>query len=373
MQRAAEPGSGVVAASPGVSIAPFGDGAIVFDAVAEKAHRIEGFAAYVLDTVMGCGAIGYDGGCVATLTDLGLLGRTVAPAEPPGTLTPTITTPDPAWSTGRTHAYLDHRLVFCGPDPGLLSEIDAHLGDRTATIDGSPTVHFGVVPRPGGRIDYFDTSHWDFTDRDQLLWQLPGALNVFMARSESLVVLHAGAVRTPDGAVVAVTGPVDAGKSTLIGALVRAGCDYVGDESTGIHPDTLHAWGYPKPLTLDPTSQHLVGLDHTDAVPSPVMHRRAAEIRPGTVCVGGDAGAVDLVVEVSYRAGATYSAAPLEAGDAIRVLMTNTLNLVRVGTPGLEALARMAESVPVVHVSHGDSLEVAHRIADAGADTGRLV
>lgn len=237
--------------------APLGDGAIVFDALTETAHRIDGLAAHVLDAVVRTGAVSrsdlvaaiVDGiGVEATrndvagaasvdigvvrsgvdesllaLTELGLLGRTTTPDEPTGTLTPVITEPRQTWVTGRTHEYLDHRLAFCGPDPDLIAEIDADLGGPVQPVDASPTVHFGAVPKPDGRIDYFDTSHWDFSDRNQLRWQLPGALNTFMARSERLVVLHAGAVRTPDGAVVAVTGPIDAGKSTLIAALIVAG------------------------------------------------------------------------------------------------------------------------------------------------------
>lgn len=383
-----EPNREAITPSVGVTIAPLAGGVLVFDAVTEAAHTINGLAAHVLDAAvrhgsLGCadlvaditnivGGPGVDAGLVAArldetltaLTDLGLLGRSTAPVEPPGTPTPVIAEPDPTWAIGRTHEYLDHRLVFCGPAPDLLAEVDSHLGGPDPQVDAPPTVHFGVVPKPGGRIDYFDTSHWDFIDLDQLCWQLPGAINDFMARSESIVVLHAGAVRTPNGAVVAVTGPIDAGKSTLIAALIGAGCDYIGDESTGIHPDTLHAWGYPKPLTLDATSQRVVGMDPADVAPSPVMHRRAKEIRHDTICAGGEVGPVDLVVEVSYQPEATYSATQLELGDAIRVLMTNTLNLVRVGQPGLEALARMAETVPVIRITHGDSLEAAHRITN---------
>jgi hypothetical protein len=37
-------------------------------------------------------------------------------------------------------------------------------------------------------------------------------------------------VRTPDGAVVVATGPIDAGKSMRMAALIRSGCDRIGDE-----------------------------------------------------------------------------------------------------------------------------------------------
>ncbi|HET8929821.1 MAG TPA: hypothetical protein VFN21_04105, partial [Acidimicrobiales bacterium] len=178
--------------------------------------------------------------------------------------------------------------------------------------------------------------------------------------------------RTPDGRLVVVTGPMNTGKSTLVAALVACGCDYLGDESIGISRSDLHAWGYPKPLTLDPTSQRLAGIDPVGEPLTSGEHRRPQEIGAAAKSLTGNVGKVDLVVHTAYRPQSPPESRRLHPAQAIELLLTNTLNLLRSGRDGFETLCRVAEGVPVVSVVHGDTLELAERIVATGADPDRL-
>ncbi len=376
-----------IVASPGLLIAPFADGAAVFDTLTETAHLVGPLAAWLLGSdetadldelvellIEEAGADpttarrGLEG-AVDTLTGLGLLGRSEHPESPTPRI-PRVRTPEPDWFVGATHGVLDRYLAFCGPDRALVEAVDDLLGSPVTDVD--PTLYFGLVPDGSGGVDVIDDSLWHFTDVDRLLWQLPTIVNDTVSHSESMVVLHAGAVRTPGGRVVVVSGPMNTGKSTLVAALLARGCDYLGDESIGIDASSLHAWAYPKPLTLDPTSQALVGLDPVGAPLTPGEHRRPEQIRREVSALWGDVGGVDLVLHTAYRPQSPASAVRLSAQQAIELLLGNTLNLVRSGNEGLATLCRVAESVPVVSITHGDTLALAERVVATGADPDRL-
>lgn len=373
--------------SPGLLIAPFDNGAAVFDVLEERMYLVGPAAVALLgsdepatidELVEALADVeGVELGdtralltrAAQELTDLGLLGRN-RPPEPIEPLVPSITAPDAGWTVGATHPLLDRSLAFCGPDPELIDAIDTLLASPTGAAE--PTIYFGAVPTDGGGIDVIDDSLWHLEDRDRLLWQLPSIVNYTVSHSGAMVVAHAGAIRTPGGRIALVTGPINTGKSTLVAALVRSGCDYLGDESIGIDAN-LHAWAYPKPLTLDPTSQALVGLDPVGESLTAGEHRRPDEIRTDAVSLSGDVGPIDLVVHTAYRPDAPAAAQRSDRRHAIELLATNTLNLARVGSVGLATLCRVAETVPIVSVTHSDTIGLADRIVGVDADPELLV
>lgn len=354
-------------------MAPVGEALLVFDAVAQRAHTLGGLAAWLLtgptpaalDALVDqlCAETGATlddarlalDAALASLAEHGLIGRNDLPPIVPQPEA-SITEPELGWTLGATHAYLGHTLAFCGPDADLVEHIDAFLGPSGAG-DAAPTLYFGVRRDADEQIRVDHDTYITFQTIDQMLWQLPGELNYFMSHTASMPVLHAGAVRTPDGKIIVVTGPIDAGKSTLIAALIKAGCDYASDESIGIDPATRHAWAYAKPLTMSPVSQRLVGLDPPEAAASPLEHRRAADIRADAMCLAGDIGPIDVIVDVAYRPDEPPITERYDPVTAAQRLLSNTLNPARMGRAGLEALCALAEKAPVMRVVHGDSLE----------------
>lgn len=73
-------------------------------------------------------------------------------------------------------------------------------------------------------------------------------LAVIEARRGDLLLLHAGAVAAPDGAVLAFLGPSGRGKTTAARAL-GSSLGYVTDETTGV-ADDLTVLAHPKPLSV---------------------------------------------------------------------------------------------------------------------------
>lgn len=169
-----------------------------------------------------------------------------------------------------------------------------------------------------------------------------------------------------------VTGPVDAGKSTLIASLVSAGCDYLGDESIGIRPQTLAAVAHPKPLTIGSVSQRLVGLSPVGEPYTSDEHRRPRELRSDTVGLTGDVAPITGVLHVQYRDGAELAVELVDPNEAVGLLLANTLNLAQSGSVGLGALCALAESVPVLKVVHSDAMDLAGRIIADTADLSTL-
>lgn len=374
--------------SSGLSVAPFDDGAVVIDSVRDATHLLHPFAAWLLapeepttiDEVVALVAstLQIDAAdarehvehAVVQLAELELVNR--AGPSPEYELMPSmIDTPQAGWHVGATHGVADATIAFCGPDRDLVATVDDFFGAPLADVEA--TGFIGLTPTPDGGIDLDAMQRWPFPSLEQLLWQLPGVVNDLVIHQTVKPLVHAGMVRTPDGTNIVVTGPMDTGKSTLVAALVQAGCDYAGDESIAVDPDELHAFAYPKPLSLDPSAQELLGLDPIGELYTPSEHRRAHELRADAVNLSGDVGPIDLIVHTSYRPGADRTAERLEPAHALELVITNALNLGLAGETGLGALSRIAETIPVLAVVHGDSFALARDLLTGGSDASAII
>lgn len=99
-----------------------------------------------------------------------------------------------------------------------------------------------------------------------LLDRLLGEINRRAIDEMEYFGVHAGVVASGSGAV-ALPGASGAGKSTLVAACLRAGFDYLSDESLCIDYSTKSVIPYPKPLSLSPWSMQVLGLDLAEAGP----------------------------------------------------------------------------------------------------------
>lgn len=348
--------------SEGVLVAPFADGWAVYDLVEDRIHVLDHVAGWLVQ----CGgaplqeiideAVTTTGASpdrvapdirtgIAALTDAGLLGR-----EQPWPAPAPVHTRWPhahGATLGEVHAVLDQRLTFHCEDVELLAEIDHCLG---MVVDDSPTVVFDAAPTPEGGVSLQAMEEWEFPDRRGFLIQLPGVVNDFASHDQSMLVLHAGAVRTPDGRLLVLPGVPEAGKSTLTAALVQAGCDYLGDELIGVRADTLQAVGNPGALVLDDTSRHVLGLHDTD---TSNPHVEVATLRPDARSLTGDAGPVSEVILPTFDESATeVSVDDLAPVDALTTLLSATMNLDRSREIGWTTLCQMAERLRITRLRH---------------------
>lgn len=198
---------------------------------------------------------------VTELRALGLLDRPDVVVETPrGPGSPCVFTRP---YSSNVFSFLDRKVVVRSNDGLILRGIDEILGVSTA--EDCPVAFFDVDVAPDWRVTSNVANKSVFKYRLQLFEQRPTVINDYAARSVTMPVLHAGAVRTPSGEVMLIPGHMNDGKSTLVLVLFKAGCDYLGDESACRRPRSLRAEAYPKPLTLENRSCRYLGLTDVDA------------------------------------------------------------------------------------------------------------
>ncbi|MCO5321160.1 MAG: hypothetical protein M9922_07150 [Microthrixaceae bacterium] len=362
--------------SEGLLLAPFNGGLCVYDLTDDSVHILGPAAARVMaalptdiasllsvaheiaepgtpdpsaDVVAG----------IQTLAALGVVNRDRS-YVPVGLVRGSIREHDGS-HTGASHDVLDQVLAFRSHDRELLEQIDRFIGVNAE--DKPPTVYFDAEPRSDGGIDLFAAEHWPFPTRRGFFVQLPGVIHDFAPRSCSEIVFHAGAVRISERRVILLAGATERGKSTLVAALVQAGCDYMGEEMTGVRAGTLNALCYPTPLALDRTSRELLGLVRSD---SPNVDPR--ELNAEVVPLSGEVDPVREVILPVFNPEVDRSVERLGPIDALKALVENATNLGRAGDTGFATLCSMAEDIPVTRIVHGDSRALADSIM-AGATT----
>lgn len=356
--------------SEGLLIAPFGAGVCCYDLLTDSVHVLGPAAASVLDRLpTNIGSLLTASRDLAdsttvdpevellrgvgALVTMGVLNR-AQNYERPEPIHGSAR--DPAGRfTGASHDLLDQVLAFRSNDQDLVEEIDAFIG--VVAQNTTPTVFFDADVRPDGGIDLLAAELWEFPSRSGFFTQLPGVVHDFAARSDASIVFHAGAVRTPDGRILLLSGPSESGKSTLVAALAQAGCDYMCEEMTGVRHGTLHALCYPTPLALDETSRSVLELGSS---PSPHAHPR--ELRSGIRTLRGEVGPVAAVILPVFAPGAKPSVEHLGPIDALKALLENATNLTRAGDAGFNTLCTLAERVPVTRVVHRDTRALADSI-----------
>lgn len=375
----------VIRPSDGVSVVPFEDGFVAYDAVEELAHvlgpaglfamtegstsiqEIVGELLAVMDHIDPDEATTFVAHAVDELRSLELIDR-VEPFSPPdpwsGSTRPIDEVAD--WAAGRAHQVADVTVTFRSPDSDLLSRVDRCMQPNQATclpaaIGGdrgiSRSVFIDVEPVDGGGVRVDARVRWDFPSEAQFFRQILGFLNEYAAHASSCATLHAGAVRTPDGRLLVFPGEIDSGKSTLTAALVMAGCDYISDESVGLLRESLYITSYVKPLALSAESRKLLGLAAESNGTTSVT-----ELRSDAVLLEGAVGRPTAIVLPRYRRRAKLRFEHLGTQEALRELMANTHNLGRSGVVGLAAVARAAGVIPVTRLTHGDAVSAASAI-----------
>ena len=128
------------------------------------------------------------------------------------------------------------------------------------------------------------------------------------ARATGVLFVHAGVV-TWRGKGILMPGRSRAGKSTLVHALLRAGAEYYSDEFALLDTDgRVHP--YPLPLSLRADRSAPCRRIHAEALGATIAQAPAF---------------VDIILATHYRRRARWRPQPLSKGDALLVLMENTV------------------------------------------------
>ena len=170
------------------------------------------------------------------------------------------------------------------------------------------------------------------------------------------VVLHAGGVAWGDVGVV-FPAPMEAGKTTLVTGLVRAGFDYLTDEAVAIDRGSLRIQPYPKPLSIDPGSWPLFPRlePHEDLATDDYKAEQwqvpADAIRPGAV---GRPCPIGVVVFPRYEAGAETVLAPMGRAEGLIEMAKSTFMFNRQSREALDLLAAVVRRAECYRLSVGE-------------------
>jgi hypothetical protein len=180
------------------------------------------------------------------------------------------------------------------------------------------------------------------------------------------VTSHAGGV-VRDGLACVLPAHMELGKTTLTAGLVRSGWSYLTDEAVAFDWETGDIEPFPKPLSVDPGSQHLfpelapprppnARTDDVEQWQVPPSMFRADAV--GARCRAG------YVVFPRYAADAPTALVPIGRAEGLVELARNTFRFNEQPRRSLDALARVIRSVDCYRLTVGD-LDTACRLVDA--------
>lgn len=187
-----------------------------------------------------------------------------------------------------------------------------------------------------------------------LIWHINQ--QVIARGSKDHVLLHAaGAVR--NGVGVILPAGQEAGKTTLVAGLVRAGFGYLSDEAVAVRRDRLDLLPFAKPLSIDPGSWSVLAelrprLDPATAAylanqwQVPAHHVRRDAFAGTVTC--------RVIVFPSYVAGAATRLEPLRGAESLTTLLSHCFHFHERGARNFEVLARLAARSRSFRLTSGD-------------------
>ena len=188
-------------------------------------------------------------------------------------------------------------------------------------------------------------------------------LNQQAVDPEYAVMSHAGGVER-DGVGCVLPADPESGKTTLTTGLVRAGYSYLSDEAVSFDWETGEIEPYPKPLSIDPGSQHLF----PELRPPLVASAEGSgqwQVPPGAIradAVGTRCRAA-FVVFPKYEKDEPTRLAPISRAEGLVELAKNTFRFREHPRRSLDTLSRVVRDVECFRLTVGD-LDAACEVID---------
>lgn len=365
---------------PRVLEARLGDDLALFDLDSRRLHVLNGSAAAIwthLDASATIGELSVRLGDVYGVSPVDIrpdVERTVERLRADGLLH--SETVAPATTPTSADGGLDGRPLVDIPPSGSFAALDARVGVRCDDDELRDTIATvlsplwcDTPPSVALEIESLDDTHWTVrageADPVTLGSRLAVALraigevnNLAVASASGDLVLHAGAVSI-GGLGVVLPGGSNHGKSTLTTALVMDGFSYLTDEAAAIDAD-LHIRPFAKSVALDPGSFPLFpDLSPGEEVEGLARAMASREWHVDPARIGPSSGPAPVVAVIcpQWRAGAATRISPVEPLEALHLLLGDTFDFAVGGQSVFARLARLVETVPVVKLSYGETVE----------------
>lgn len=269
-----------------------------------------------------------------------------------------------------TYRALGYAFAFQCQDP----EVGEYLGSLFELFQSSgqpqATYAFGAI-EDAGRSNYLlycDDRMLDNHRRPSvpfatLLWHINRSV---VRTSQDRMLLHASAVARGEVSLL-FPAAMESGKTTLAAGLVRAGFDYVTDETVAINMASGSVEPFPRALSVDPGSWGVLSDLRPQVSPEiePYLDRQwqipPLSIRPGCVA---DVTRPRFVITPSYVAGGTTELTPIGRAEGVSVLAEHSFNFSRHGRAGLRLLADLARGAACYRLQVGDLVQACRIITE---------
>lgn len=267
-------------------------------------------------------------------------------------------------------ALLDFDVSVRVPEPALA----AHLTDLYAPLvrDGSAEHRLTLTATATGYEVHLDAIRLLATPARSIAFQslLWHANRQAIERTRDCVLVHASAAAS-GGTSIVLPGPMGAGKSTLVAALVRAGLDYLTDEVVAIDPTSGLVRPYPKYLSLDGDQAGAAVPESVQAYLGDSTLVAAEALRPGAAA--REPARPHVVVTPRYEPGAPATLEPLRPAAALATLAQHAFHLEADPARTLDVLGRLVESAQCWSLVSGDvpsATRVLLELVEAGDRVG---
>jgi hypothetical protein len=260
---------------------------------------------------------------------------------------------DRGWGSGRLHRTPRYRALgfdfgVAAEDAGLVAYLTTIFGQFEQAGEPASWYTIDAVERDGEQVmrlrsaDGFELEH-------TVAWRIFAALvwhvnRRVIADSQDRLLIHASAAADGDTALL-FPAAMEAGKTTLVAGLVRAGLSYVTDEAVAIDLGSGLVEPFPRSLSVDPGSWEVLA-DLEPELPAGIGPYVRAQWQVPPRSIRADAVADTcrprFVITPQYRAGSTTRLEPLGRADAVRTMAEHSFNFRRHGGPALHVLADVA-------------------------------
>jgi hypothetical protein len=257
-----------------------------------------------------------------------------------------------------------------------LDEIFAGLAAPAAADHRYVLRQVGASPRGGSCELTLDDQVLFATEvPEELITRLVQDVNRRAVEGWASLVMHAGGVEC-EGRGLVFPAAMEAGKTTLVAGLVRAGFGYLTDEAVAVDETTLCIRPYPKPLSIERESWFLFPeLEPSADLPNDAYKNEQWQVPPSAIRPDavGEPCPIDVVVFPRYRAGAETTLEPLRRAEALIELAENTFAFDTNARQRLDALAevvRPAECLRLQMGSLGEAVELVSQLVGISAGEG---
>jgi hypothetical protein len=187
-----------------------------------------------------------------------------------------------------------------------------------------------------------------------------------MRANGDLVLVHS-AVASFGGDGVLLPARMEAGKTTLVAALIARGFSYLSDEAAAIYPSTQQLNAFPKPLSIDAGSFGV--LSHLQPKVTREIRpyiARQWQVSPESIREDSVAAVANptLIVFPQYKEGSETEFRKISRQESLMALLQNTFDFQEHGRRNFDALAEIVARCDSYRLTSSELTDACDRVSE---------